>query len=215
MSILSSLFSPKKIIFKKVSFLAFWDAKSSFTSKTHLLRFSKLVNVSIGEYSRIGVNCSVTNATIGRFTAIGKDTIIGLGQHPTNYISTNSIFYRKGQFHDNWAQPLENFEESKRIIIGNDVWIGRKCMIMDGVTVNDGAIVAAGAIVTKDVPPYAIVGGVPAKVLKYRFTTDIVDKLLEIKWWNIPDNKMMRYIDKFHAPILSVEELSDFQNTNK
>ncbi|WP_320969867.1 CatB-related O-acetyltransferase [Bacteroides nordii] len=212
MSVILSLFSLKKLRFKKVSFLAFWDTKSSFTSKTHLLRCSKLVNVSIGEYSRIGVNCSVTNATIGRFTAIGKDSVVGLGQHPTNYISTNSVFYRKGQFHDDWVKALNNFEESKRISIGNDVWIGRRCIIMDGVKINDGAIIAAGAVVTKDVPAYAIVGGVPAKILKYRFTSEIIDKLLEIAWWNLSDDIITQWIDFFHIPAVGIEVLNEFQN---
>lgn len=82
-------------------------------------------------------------------------------------------------------------------IIGNDVWIGANAIILQGVTIGDGAIIAAGAVVTKDVPPYAIVGGVPAKVIKYRFSDEVILKLLQIKWWDKPEEWIIQKLEKF------------------
>ena len=179
MSYIKSIFSLKKLTHKKISFLSVWDKSCKFTKHSHILPFVKLKNVELSKYSRIGFNCSVSNAKIGKFTAIGKGTRIGLGRHPVNYISTNSIFYKPGQFQDKWANNIDFIEELS-INIGNDVWIGVSSIIMDGVSIGDGAIIAAGSIVTKDVPPYSIVGGTPAKVIKYRFDNEIIKRLLDI-----------------------------------
>ena len=81
---------------------------------------------------------------------------------------------------------------------------------MNGVTIGDGAIVAAGAIVTKDIPPYAIAGGIPAKVLKYRFSPEIIERLLEIKWWYLPDEEITRIKDLFHIPNPTTDDLNKF-----
>lgn len=210
MSYLNSLFSLKRM-YKRVSFLSLWRGKTDFQKTTNLCPGSKISDVRIGKYSRVGRFTSISNSEIGNFTAIGSGCNIGLGQHPTNYLTTNSIFYKKGSwgFHDDWVKKI-NFEESKLIIIGNDVWIGINSIIMDGVTVGDGAIIAAGSIVTKDVPPYAIVGGVPAKIIKYRFSQDIIDRVLEIKWWNFSDEKIKEILPLFHTENLTLEVLDAY-----
>lgn len=210
-SYLGSLFSLKKLTNKHISFSAIWDKRTSFSPFVHILSGAKLNNVKIGKYSRIGVNCQVTSATIGNFTAIGKDTVITVGQHPTNYLTSHSIFYKKGNWgwHDDWIAPID-FKSDKHVTIGNDVWIGRQCIIMDGVEIGDGAIVATGAVVTKDVPPYAIVGGVPAKVIKYKFPQEVIDRLEEIKWWNLPDEKITEVIDLFHKKDPTLEDINSY-----
>ncbi|MBO4403654.1 MAG: CatB-related O-acetyltransferase [Bacteroidales bacterium] len=208
---LGSVFSPKKIIYRHVSFFSLWDKKTRFTPFTHILNGAKLCNVQVGKYSRIGVNCQVTNAKIGNFTAIGKDTVITVGQHPTNYLTFHSIFYKKGNWgwHDEWVAPIE-FQSGKNVTVGNDVWIGRQCIVLDGVNIGDGAIVATGAVVTKDVPPFAVVGGVPAKIIRYRFAKEVVDRLEEIQWWNLPDEKITEVVDLFHIKNPTLEDINRY-----
>lgn len=208
---MKSLFSIKKITHKHVSWLCLYDSSTTFTKKTHIRSLSKLRNVKIGEYSRIGFMCSIENSTIGRFTAIGKNCNINLGQHPTNYLTYHSIFYRKGNwgFHDDWVGNIE-FETKQPVIIENDVWIGINCIVMGGITIGNGAIVAAGSVVTKDVPPYSIVTGVPAKVIKYRFSEDIIKRLLEIKWWHLTDNEITNLLPIFHTKNITLDKLNIF-----
>lgn len=211
MGYLKSLLSLKKITHKHISWFCLWDTKSKFTKKTHVRSFAKLTNVQIKEYSRIGLACFINNSTIGKYTAIGKNCNIGLGQHPTNYLTPHSIFYKKGNwgFHDDWIGDVE-FDNNKHVIIGNDIWIGINCIIMDGVMIGDGAIVAAGSIVTKDVPPYALVGGVPAKIIKYRFSEEMINRLLEIKWWNLSDEEITKVLPLFHTKDIRMETLNKY-----
>lgn len=211
-SSLGSLFSIKKLTHKNIAFNAIWDNKSRFTDYTHLKRGSRLVNSIVGKYSRIGINCKIVNTTVGNFTAIGEDTVAGLGQHPTNYLTYHSIFYKKGNWgwHDDWVKYPEGFQENKPITIGNNVWIGTRVVILDGVNIGDNSIIATGAIVTKDVPPYSIVGGVPAKVIKTLFDEDMRKRLDEIQWWNLSDEEITQCIDLFHIPNPTVDDVNRF-----
>lgn len=135
---------------------------------------------------------------IGRFCMISQGCQIGAAGHPTNSISSSAVFSDGNYWCENYytkseAEVKEWLDEITPLYkesinkslpeIGNDVWIGVGVTIINGVKIGDGAIVAAGAVVTKDVEPYEIVGGVPAKHIKYRFNDDIIKKLLEIKWW--------------------------------
>lgn len=143
-----------------------------------------LLNTVVGDYTYIGGNNKIQNAVIGKFCSIGPEVRIGLGIHPLHLKSTYPGFYTNSEYYRVEKQYDFTGEEYKQVEIGHDVWIGARATILDGVKIGDGAVVAAGAVVTKDVPSYAIVGGVPAKVIKYRFDENRVKELLVEQWWN-------------------------------
>lgn len=150
-----------------------------------IYKFAKLRNSTLGDFSYVSKNSQVYNTKVGKFCSIAPNVQFGLGVHPSSeFVSTHPIFYSTlGQSQLTFLK--ENlFEEFPYSEVGNDVWIGANSIIKDGVKISDGAIVAAGAVVTKDVPPYAVVGGIPAKVIKYRFSEEEIKFLLEFKWWN-------------------------------
>ena len=148
----------------------------------------------VGFDSYVGKGLEVANkkTTIGKYCSIARFVCIGTGQHPTDLLSTHPMLYKDMPYGPNLPPECrcKYDDENPPCHIGNDVWIGRGAVIMDGLTVGDGAIVATSAIVTKDVPPYAIVGGVPAKLIRYRFPPDIIEALLELRWWDLPVEKI-------------------------
>lgn len=167
-----------------------------------------LKEIKVGKYT-YGVNSETVDRPyiineIGAFCSINSSVKLGTeGNHPLNFVTTHPILYhQKYDFFDNTKLYIDLKDYNKKITIGNDVWIGARAIILPGVTIGDGAVVAAGAIVTKDIPPYAIVGGVPAKIIKYRFEKKIVEALLKIKWWEWDDKK----IKKSSALFLDIEK---------
>jgi acetyltransferase-like isoleucine patch superfamily enzyme len=153
-------------------------------------------DVKIGDYSYIAQNCNITNTQIGKFCSIGPNFCSGLGIHPTNGISTSPMFYSTAM-QNGFSLTAENkIVESKKIIIGNDVFIGANVTVLDGVIIGNGAVIGAGAVVTKDIPPYAIAVGVPARIVKYRFENDQIERLQEIEWWNFDKTKLIE-IEKY------------------
>jgi virginiamycin A acetyltransferase len=127
-------------------------------------------DVEIGAHSYMNGGWIRERVTIGRFCSIAYNVTIGMGNHATHLLSSHP-FATKANFDNKYDSPFlaKSYDWSKRTIIGHDVWIGQGVIVLLGVTVGNGAVLAAGAVVTKDVPPYAIVGGVPAKIIRYRF----------------------------------------------
>jgi len=153
-------------------------------------------NCKIGAYTIINSNTTIFPRTrIGRYCSIGKTCEVGTGGHPLNWLSTSVFQYGMDVHFKNHANdcrqiPFRAVKKREETVIGNDVWIGSLSLIKGGVSIGDGAVVAAGAVVIDDVPPYAIVGGVPAKIIKYRFSKDIIEELLALKWWELSPKDM-------------------------
>ena len=169
--------------------------KTVLESDCKIYQSSSLMDSSMGRASYIGDNTTINSTKIGRYCCIGSHVSICLGNHPSrDFVSIHPCFY---SLNGNSTQSYVNkqlFKEHKFVdgkyvcVIGNDVWIGNNVNILDGVTIGDGAIIGTGAVVNKDVKPYSIVGGVPAKVLSYRFSKEEIIFLLKLKWWNFDEN---------------------------
>jgi acetyltransferase-like isoleucine patch superfamily enzyme len=155
----------------------------------------------IGKYTYINKYSLVDKNTqsIGRFCSIAYGVKIGLGHHPVEWVSTHHFAYDKKYGFVNESKNFDGNTEA-RCIIGNDVWIGANSIILAGVKIGDGAIVGANSLVTKDVEPYSIVIGSPAKFHRYRFEEDIQKELLNIQWWNWEDKRIMDNIRLFDNP---------------
>ena len=163
---------------------------SSFDKHTAVYPHCTLAHVKFGGYSYVNENSAMGNVTLGRFTSIGPGFICGYGEHPTNFITTSPVFYSTRKQCGISFTETSRYDEQQPTTIGNDVWIGARSFVRDGVKIGDGALIAAGAVVTADVPDYAIVGGVPAKLIRYRFPEDVVQQLLEIQWWNWSEDRL-------------------------
>lgn len=145
---------------------------------------------NIGRYAFINADTIIyANVTMGRYCALGRYVEIGLAHHPLDFLSTHHLtistspFVRDMDFSTARKIPWEVHPATR---IGNDVWIGAKACIVSGVTIGDGAVIAAGSVVTKNVAPYMIVGGNPAREIRSRFDEETVEKLLKYKWWDFP-----------------------------
>lgn len=189
----------------------------------------ELNHVIMGFGSYTNNDCMFTNTEIGKYTSIGTGVASVIGRHPTTEcISTHPAFYsanaQMGFTYFDGMTNLDNkpdpdnetdltnspvpFEETVfldkekgiQIRIGNDVWIGNDVRIMEGVTIGDGAVVATGSIVTKDVEPYSIVAGIPAKVIRKRFSDDQIEKLLALKWWDKDEKWLKENAELFNRP---------------
>lgn len=143
----------------------------------------------IGKYSYIGNNSFVSDTDIGNFTSISTDCYIGGTSHPTDWVSTSPVFHKwENIMKKNFAR--HEFEIFKRTTIGNDVWIGNRVMVKAGVKIADGAVIGMGSIVTKDIGPYEIWAGNPARMIRKRFDDETIATLEEMKWWNWNDEKI-------------------------
>lgn len=182
-------------IIKKVHLRAILNSDIHRTSK--ICAGSHLVNCNMGKYSDIGYDCTIINSEIGSFCSLGANIIIGGAGHTVDWVSTSPVF-NENKDHLPKKFSLHKFNLETTTKIGNDVWIGNNVIIKAGVTIGDGSVIGMGSIVTKDIPPYEIWAGNPAKFIKKRFEDDIANKLLSIKWWEWEDDKISEYAPFFN-----------------
>jgi len=195
-----------------ISPFSYVSADCAFEGEAYIDRFCVIHQSKIGKYSYIGNRSNISYCQIGRYCSIASDVKIGLGIHPIYFVSTSPIFYsNKNVFRKKWTLENQEVTEYRQVIIGHDVWVGANAIIMGGVRIGNGAIIGAGAVVTKDVPPYSIVAGVPAKIIKYRFSPDIIKKIIESRWWDYSEDEM-KYMSKYFAdPLKFINSLSKSQ----
>ena len=159
---------------------------------------AQIFKSSIGRYSYV-YNSKVIYTDIGQFCSIAEDCTIGGGAHPTMWVSTSPVFYSgMNALHTNFSENV--FEEYTRTTIGNDVWIGSRCLIKSGINIGDGAVIGMGSVVTCDVPPYEIWAGNPAKLIRKRFDETTIQKLASLNWWNWDEKKLRKAGDTFKSP---------------
>lgn len=190
---------------------------------------SNLLKSKLGEYVAVNRNCvldksemgfgsyinqntTLKNAVVGKFCCISWNVCLyGGSSHNYGAPSMYTAYHWKHIF----GESVEKTgEEKSKTTIGNDVWIGNGAIVINGVSVGDGAIIGAGAVVTKDVPPYSVVAGVPAKVIKKRFSDDVIERLEKIQWWNWPlstiseNEKLLRIDTISEESLLAMEKIS-------
>ena len=190
---------------------SFWSYASpdcTFSSHNRIYRRAFLRDTSLGRMSYVAEVSRIGFADIGAFSSIGPNVLLGgLGHHPVDRLSTHPAFYSaRLQAGDTFSES-DTIDELPRVRVGNDVWIGAGSIILDGVSIGDGAIIAAGAVVNKDVPPYAIVGGVPARIIRYRFDEDTIEALLEWRWWEMDNNQLQALAPSFMNQNWRVEDV--------
>ena len=160
---------------------------------------SQILNLLMDKHSFCGYDCEISNCEIGSFTSIANGVVIGGGMHPMDWVGMSPVFY-KGP--DSVKAKFSEFERDvvKTTFIGHDVWIGQNVLIKQGVNIGTGAVIGMGSVVTKDVPAYAIFAGNPAKLIRYRFNNDIVQRLLESKWWELDEKILSQVATNIREP---------------
>jgi phosphonate metabolism protein (transferase hexapeptide repeat family) len=169
--------------------------------RCEILANTRVEYAALGDYSYLGENCDVADAAIGKFTAIANAVRIGAPNHPMGRPSQHR-FTSCPEYYEASATRDRGFFADRRaakVTIGNDCWIGHGAIILPSVIVGDGAVIAAGAVVSRNVPPYTIVGGVPARPIRRRFPDAVAERLVRIAWWDWPDEVIFERLDDFRS----------------
>lgn len=181
-------------------------SQSTLGRYTEVSERCRLDEVEMGDYSYIMQDGAVWCATIGKFANIAAAVRINATNHPTWRATLHHFTYRARDYWPDADMETDFFawRRENRVVIGNDVWIGHGATVLPGVTVGNGAVIGAGAVVSRDVAPYTIVGGVPAKLIRERFSKAVGERMDALAWWDWDHNRLRTALDDFRA--LSGEE---------
>lgn len=152
----------------------------------------RMANCTIGSHTYVQKGTGIFNTTIGKFCSIAANVSIGPGKHKMDGVSLHPAFYLKNTPLAKTFVSEDLFIPSAETKIGNDVWIGERAIILDGVNIGDGAIIAAGSVVTKDLPAFAIAGGTPAKIIRMRFPEETIRVIQDSRWWLKSDDELIK-----------------------
>ncbi|XPV68296.1 MAG: DapH/DapD/GlmU-related protein [Halarcobacter sp.] len=199
---------PKKLLEKKPQFdTSSIIIDSEFGEFVEIGSFNNIQESTIDKYSYTCENCQIIYSYIGKFVNIASYVRLNPSPHPMEKVTQHHMLYRKEMFgfgeDDN---SFFDFRRSRRVHVGHDVWLGHNVVIMGGVTIGNGAVIGSGSIVTKDIPPYAIAVGNPARVIKYRFDEKSREALEKISWWDWSHEKIKTSLEDFHDTSLFIEK---------
>ena len=180
--------------------------KSSIHKTSKIEAGSQVVNTLMYKHSFCGYDCEISNCEIGSFTSIANGVVIGGGMHPIHWVGMSPVFY---EGRDSVKAKFTKFmrDEVKTTHVGHDVWIGRNALIKQGVTIGNGAVVGMGSVVTKDVLPYSIVGGNPAKLIRMRFSNETIDELIKSEWWYLDEDILRKCSKNIKDPKLFLKAI--------
>jgi virginiamycin A acetyltransferase len=160
----------------------------------------------LGDFSYVEPYCRISDTKVGKFCSIAAYSVLGPPDHPLERVSTHPAFFlRIPEYGYNF--DVEEFQDTAPTIIGNDVWIGSMAVIKRGIQIGNGAVVGAGAVVTKNVPPYSIVAGAPARIVRYRFKPELIEKIMASEWWDRDERWLRKYAPHFANSAAFVERL--------
>ncbi len=193
-------------LFKKLRWKSILNSEIHRSSKVE--SGSLFVNSKMGKHSFCGYDCQIVNTEIGAFCSISNNVVIGGGRHPMEWVSMSPVFYEgrdsvKKKFSEHARIP------NQKVTIGHDVWIGEKVLISQGVNIGTGAVIGMGSVVTKDVEPYSIVAGSPAKFIRNRFSNELIQNLLDSEWWNLPEDRLSLLAKHIENPLVFLERLKE------
>ncbi len=182
---------------------------ANFGAYVEIGQGSRIAHSSIGDYSYCDRYADIANTTLGKFANIAAFVRIGATDHPMEKASLHHFHYRSASYFDDAADDADWFmhRRTRRTMIGHDTWIGHGAQVRPEVTIGHGAVVAGGAIVTKDVAPYMIVAGIPAVPLRARFSEPVADRMLALAWWDWPHDRLRAALDDFRK--LRAEDFLD------
>lgn len=191
-------------IFKKINIPSV--RKSNLGKNTYIGAHSNVFNSDIGDYSYCGYFCNLNHVKIDKFCSIANGVVIGGASHPIHFVSTSPAFLKNNGAKCAGRFGSLEFKNFKNTVIGSDVWIGENAIIKSGVEIGHGAVIGMGAVVTRNVAPYSIVVGNPARHIRYRFDKSTREKLLQLEWWNLPSEKLSSVAQYMNDPVTFISK---------